>query len=211
MPENQILQLLYRHEKRQRWPTNERGNRKRKTPRSQSVTMVKNSNAFECRDCWMPWRASMGCSPGLENVSGMWRHPRYSLGTLAGALEFYVSSTLELQTSVRPQWLDLPFIINRTLGEKFLCSRYAQCNNFLPGSYINLLPLSELLCLPPFTLYSHSYPTPKFHSSKHSLSSSVVGAFGLFAKRGRRWRRIRKKKMKKFHLCVGSCLHGAIQ
>lgn len=54
--------------------------------------------------------------------------------------------------------------------------RYAKCYNFLQNSYINLLPLKELL-------YLHFYPTRKFHSSKHSLFSSVVGGFWAFCQK----------------------------
>jgi hypothetical protein len=71
-----------------------------------------------------------------------------------------------------------------------------------------LLPLDEQLHP------SHSYPTPKFHSSKYSplFFSSVVAGFWAFCQK---WKEVEKnkegKKMTKSHLCVGCCLHGAIQ
>jgi hypothetical protein len=61
-----------------------------------------------------------------------------------------------------------------------------RCNNFLPNSYINLLPLDG-------RLHPHSYPTPKFHSSKHPppLFSSVVGGFWAFCQK---WEEVEKNK-----------------
>lgn len=125
----------------------------------------------------------MDCSPGLEDVSGMWRNTRYSLGTLPGALEslrFYYTGAADLCTS--QLCLDLSFIINRTLGEKFLCSRYAQCNNFLPGSYINLLPLSELLCLPPSLLIPILIQPPNSTVQNIPFLHLLLGLLGFLPK-----------------------------
>jgi len=106
MPENGILQLFYRHDRCQRRPTNERGKRNQKTPRSQSV--------------WRWWRKAKHWSVGTAGCreehrwvahqdSKMCPECRGILDTrlepLAGALESYVSSTLELQTSVRPSYV----------------------------------------------------------------------------------------------------------
>jgi hypothetical protein len=74
--------------------------------------------------------------------------------------------------------------------------RYVRCNNFLPNSYINLLPLDEQLHPTPLFLSNPQIPQFKIFSPPFFFHLLLV-AFGLFAKSGRRWRRRRIRKEKR--------------
>ena len=106
MSENRIPQLSYRHERCQRWPTNEKGKRNQKPPRSQSVW----------RWWWTAKHWSVGTAGCHEEHRWIAHQDSKMCPECGGILDTrsersqehwnpYVSTTLELQTSVRPSYV----------------------------------------------------------------------------------------------------------